>query len=58
MNAYRQIFGFDYFERAVAAGRPERGASSVRTEILSAMPSFGAGVPPHDKVTLVVIRVV
>jgi serine phosphatase RsbU (regulator of sigma subunit) len=58
MNARRQVFGFDRFERAVAASRPERGASSVHAEILSGMHTFGAGVPPHDDVTLVVIRVV
>jgi len=58
MNAHRQVFGFDRFERAVATSRPERGASSVRAEILSGMHTFGAGVRPHDDVTLVVIRVV
>jgi sigma-B regulation protein RsbU (phosphoserine phosphatase) len=58
MNAHRQVFGFDRFERAVATSHPERGASSVRAEILSGMHTFGAGVRPHDDVTLVVIRVV
>jgi hypothetical protein len=56
MDAHRQVFGFDRFERAVADSHPERGAASVRDEILSRMRAFGAGVPPHDDVTLVIIR--
>jgi sigma-B regulation protein RsbU (phosphoserine phosphatase) len=58
MNAHRQIFGFDRFERVVAGTHPEHGAASVSAEILSVMRTFGAGVPPHDDVTLVVIRIV
>ena len=50
-----KISALDRFERTVAASRPERGVSSVRTDILSGMHTFGAGVPPHDAVTLVVI---
>jgi sigma-B regulation protein RsbU (phosphoserine phosphatase) len=57
MNAHRQIFGFDRFEQAVSNSHPERGAAAVHDEILSEMRAFGAGVPPHDDVTLVVIRV-
>jgi serine phosphatase RsbU (regulator of sigma subunit) len=58
MNAARQIFSFERFERAVAESKPVSSAASVREEILSKMRAFGAGVPPHDDVTLVVIRVV
>jgi sigma-B regulation protein RsbU (phosphoserine phosphatase) len=57
MNARREVFGFDRFERAVAETHPEGGAAGVREEILAAMRAFGAGIPPHDDVTLVVIRV-
>jgi len=57
MNAHRQIFGFDRFEQAVSNSHPERGAAAVHDEVLSEMRAFGAGVPPHDDVTLVVIRV-
>ena len=58
MNAARQIFSFERFERAVAESKPVSSAAGVREEILSKMRAFGAGVPPHDDVTLVVIRVV
>ena len=57
MNANREVFGFDRFERAVAETHPEHGAAGIRQEILAAMRTFGAGIPPHDDVTLVVIRV-
>ena len=58
MNAARQIFSFERFEQAVAESKPVSSAASVREEILSKMRTFGAGVSPHDDVTLVVIRVV
>ena len=58
MNAHRQVFGFERFERAVAESKPEQGAAAVRESILAAMRAYGAGIPPHDDVTLVAIRVV
>ncbi len=58
MNAGRQLFGFERLERAVAASHPANGAVGVRQEILSAVRAFGAGIPPHDDVTLVIVRVV
>jgi len=58
MDAQRRMFGFERFERAVTKAATERGAALAQDSILAAMRAFGAGIPPHDDVTLVVIRVV
>jgi len=58
MNPSGELFGFERFERAVAACSAQMEAGQVCHAILEQVEAFAAPAVPHDDMTLVVARVV
>jgi serine phosphatase RsbU (regulator of sigma subunit) len=55
MNAAREFFGDERLEQ-ILAGQRGRSAEAVGTAVVRAVSAFVAATPPHDDVSLIVLR--